>query len=97
MPHLGIQTVTVPGCVEGWSKLHRRFGKLPWNELFQPAIYYADHGYPLTEMIQAVWGTEVKALSGDENASRIFLRDGRSTKDPSLRPLSRPARDWAAP
>src|ERR1035437_6225647 len=45
MPTSGIHTVTVPGCVEGWAKLHSRYGKLPWKELFQPAIYYADHGF----------------------------------------------------
>ena len=50
MPQAGIQSVTVPGAVDGWAKLYRRFGKLPWAELFQPAIYYADHGYPLTEL-----------------------------------------------
>ena len=42
----GHPSVTVPGCVDGWAKLHQRFGKLPWNDLFQPAIYFAEHGYP---------------------------------------------------
>ena len=46
MPQEGIHSVTVPGCVDGWEKLHQRFGKLPWDDLFQPAIYFADHGYP---------------------------------------------------
>src|ERR1043166_7297029 len=55
MPQEGIQSVTVPGCVDGWAKLHKRFGKLPWRDVFQPAIYYADHGYPVTEMIVAAW------------------------------------------
>src|SRR5580692_4208929 len=39
MPQEGIQSVTVPGAVSGWSSLHKRFGKLSWSELFQPAIY----------------------------------------------------------
>src|SRR5215469_10684621 len=46
MPQEGIQSVTVPGAVEGWAKLHKRFGRLPWKDLFQPAIHYADHGFP---------------------------------------------------
>src|SRR5437879_5268675 len=40
MPQMGIDAVTVPGCVNGWAKLHKRFGKLPWKDVFQPAIYY---------------------------------------------------------
>src|SRR5213080_2888284 len=41
MPHDGIHTVTVPGAVEGWSKSHKRFGRLPWKDLFTHAIHYA--------------------------------------------------------
>src|SRR5437879_6560742 len=37
MPQSGIQSVTVPGCVDGWDKLHRKFGRLPWRDLFRPA------------------------------------------------------------
>jgi len=51
MPQDGIQSVTVPGCVNGWEKLHKRFGKLSWRELFQPAIYYAEKGFPVTEVV----------------------------------------------
>src|SRR5438270_6485945 len=46
MPQLGIHAVTVPGCVDGWSKLHGKFGKLPWKDLFAPAINYAKNGFP---------------------------------------------------
>ena len=90
MPQSGIQSVTVPGCVEGWSKLHKRFGKLAWSDLFQPAIYYADHGYPVTEIIQEAWRLTIRKLQGDENARRIYLRDGVSPqvgevfRDPQL-------------
>ena len=45
MPHVGIDTVTVPGAVEGWNKLHERFGQLPWKDLFTPAIFYAENGF----------------------------------------------------
>src|SRR5580698_9098561 len=40
VPLAGIHTATVPGGVDGWSKLHEKFGKLPWPDLFAPAIYY---------------------------------------------------------
>ena len=55
MPQKGIDSATVPGAVDGWTKLHDRFGKLRWSELFQPAIFYATHGYPVAEMIHAYW------------------------------------------
>ena len=78
MPQEGIHSVTVPGCVDGWAKLHKRFGKLPWSDLFQPAIYFADHGYPVTEMIGAAWKMEEGKLGKDENARRVFLPGGRA-------------------
>src|SRR5580704_2429966 len=78
MPQEGIHSVTVPGCVDGWEKLHKRFGKLPWAEVFQPAIYFADHGYPVTEMIGNAWKMEEGKLGKDQNAQRIFLREGHA-------------------
>ena len=50
MPQYGIDSVTVPGAVDGWAKLHERWGRLPWRDLFQPAIFYADHGFPVAEI-----------------------------------------------
>ncbi len=78
MPQEGIQSVTVPGCVDGWAKLHKRFGRLPWKDLFQPAIYYAEHGYPVTEMIGAAWEEKdvVDKLAKDQNARRVLLPHG---------------------
>src|SRR5437016_5220497 len=76
MPRTGIHSVTVPGCVDGWAKLHKRFGKLPWKDLFQPAIYYADHGFPVTEMIREAWKEEEPKLAKDLNAKRVLLPNG---------------------
>jgi gamma-glutamyltranspeptidase/glutathione hydrolase len=76
MPFDGIHSVTVPGCVDGWEKLHKRFGKLPWRDLFQPALYYATNGFPLTEMIQRQWEREASRLAQDQNARKVYLRDG---------------------
>lgn len=80
MPSKGIHTVTVPGAVEGWERLHRRFGKLPWRDLMQPAFYYAREGFPVTEIIQWDWENGQAALAGDDNARRIFLPGGRAPK-----------------
>src|SRR5271166_1789920 len=63
----GIHAVTVPGCVDGWEKMHQRFGRMRWRDLFKPAIYYAEHGFPVTELVQWEWA----------NASCILLDDAR--------------------
>jgi len=77
MPPEGIQSVTVPGCVDGWEKLHKRFGRLNWRELFQPAIYYAEEGFPVTEIIQDTWKSAAAKLWGDEAGRRIFLPEDK--------------------
>ncbi|HEV2691047.1 MAG TPA: gamma-glutamyltransferase [Bryobacteraceae bacterium] len=75
MPAFGIDAVTVPGAVAGWNALHERFGKLPWNELFKPAIHYADRGYPVPELIHGFWEEEV--ISQDPESRRVYLPDGK--------------------
>lgn len=73
MPSEGIDSVTVPGAVEGWNKLHERFGHLPWKDLFSPAIFYAEHGFAIQEVIGADWkGSEAK-LKSDPESRRVFL------------------------
>ena len=51
MPTRGWVPVTVPGAPATWRDLHARFGKLPFDVLFQPAIYYAEQGYPLSPIV----------------------------------------------
>ena len=76
MPETGIDSVTVPGCVRGWAELHKKFGKLPWSELFQPAIYYATHGFPVTEFVAAYWNGLKPKLEKDANARKVYLPGG---------------------
>ncbi len=80
MPLLGIHTVTVPGCVDGWSKLHGRFGRLPWKDLFAPAIYYAKNGFPVTEIIHETWHDEMPKLLNDVGGRRVYLKNGATPK-----------------
>ena len=77
MPEDGIHSVTVPGAVEGWAKAHERFGKLPWKNLFNPAIYYAEKGYSVPEIIHDFWGIGQTKLKHSEEAQRVFLPHGR--------------------
>src|ERR1700683_3918647 len=76
MPQSGVDSVTVPGVVDGWTKLHDRFGKLPWRDLFQPAIFYADHGYPVPELIHDFWKESQPELMKNPESRRVFLPGG---------------------
>jgi len=78
MPQEGIDSVTVPGVVDGWAKLHRRWGKLKWHDLFQPAIFYADHGFPVSEITDDWWQGASKGLQTNAESTRVFLPDGKA-------------------
>jgi gamma-glutamyltranspeptidase / glutathione hydrolase len=51
LPPYGAVTVTVPGTVDAWWRLHQRYGALPWADLFEPAIAYAEGGVPLSPVV----------------------------------------------
>src|ERR1043165_171610 len=51
MPNAGIYSVTVPGVVKGWDVFRARFGALPLSDLLAPAIFYAEEGFPVTDVI----------------------------------------------
>jgi gamma-glutamyltranspeptidase/glutathione hydrolase len=77
MPQSGIDTVTVPGAVAGWNLLHQRFGRLPWKDIFQSAIFYADEGYPVPELIHGFWEESIEDLIRDSESRRVFLRNDK--------------------
>ena len=49
-----IRTVTVPGCVDGWTALHQRFGRLPMAQVLAPAIRLAELGFPASPLLVGV-------------------------------------------
>ena len=55
IPQFGPLSWSVPGCVDGWAELNKRFGRKPLAELLAPAIRYAEEGFPLTEVIAGSW------------------------------------------
>src|SRR4030095_15520053 len=77
MPAAGIHTVTVPGAVAGWSKLHARFGTLNLGELLAPALHDADAGFPVTEVVARGWGNCTERLYAHPNTAKTYLVDGR--------------------
>ena len=86
MPQSGIHSVTVPGAVEGWYQMHQRFGKLPWKDLFQAAIQYAEQGYPVSEAIHEEWALNgsVTKLGRNPASARTFLPNGAAPKEGEL-------------
>jgi gamma-glutamyltranspeptidase / glutathione hydrolase len=77
MPAFGIDSVTVPGAVAGWNALHERFGRLPWKDLFTPAMFFAEQGYPVPEIIAGYWKDASEAFAQDAEGRRVYLPDGR--------------------
>jgi len=77
MPLAGIDSVTVPGAVAGWHALHERFGRLMWKDLFQSAIFYAEDGYPVPEIIASYWNDSVAWISKDPEGRRVYLPNGK--------------------
>jgi gamma-glutamyltranspeptidase / glutathione hydrolase len=80
IPGNGILSVSVPGCVMGWWELHQRFGKLPWKDLFEPAIYYASHGFPVAQWDSMYWPAYADVLTKNAEATRIYLPGGQPPK-----------------
>jgi gamma-glutamyltranspeptidase/glutathione hydrolase len=77
MPLQGIDSVTVPGAVAGWDALHERFGKMAWKDLFQPAISYAEAGYPVPEIIASYWKDSADWFANDPEGRRVYLPGGK--------------------
>jgi gamma-glutamyltranspeptidase/glutathione hydrolase len=80
MPGSGIHTVTVPGAVAGWDAMRARFGKLPMADLLAPAIYYADEGFPVTDVIANFWANGAARLAVEPLAAQTFLPNGRAPR-----------------
>ena len=67
IPPRGMLPISVPGTVDAWSELHKKFGKLKFSDDLAPAVKYAEEGFPVTELIAFYWhfGPEIyKDLAG---------------------------------
>ncbi len=79
-PKRGLDSVTVPGAVSGWAALSERFGKLPFEDLMQPAIEIAERGYLLPVVVQQKWAAATPELQGLPGFAQSFLPWGRAPK-----------------
>ncbi len=84
MPTEGPLSVTVPGCVDGWFRLHERFGSQPMQTLLQPAIDYANNGFPLTELIAHGWQVNLAKLRKWPGFAQVYAINGRAPRKGEL-------------
>ena len=84
VPQRGWLAVTVPGAPAAWRDMHARFGKLPFATLFEPALDYAEHGYPVAPVTANAWDVSARRFResnlGPEFAGwfETFVPSGRA-------------------
>lgn len=92
IPLFGMYSVTVPGAVAGWYKLHERYGKLPMSRILFPAIEYAEKGFPVSDIIATQWHRAEERLRATPDAARTLLTDGRTPRHGNLFKMPKLAR-----
>ena len=78
IPYLGPLPITVPGVVDGWFEMHDRYGRLSMLEIFQPAISYAEDGFPVSEVVSWLWKENAQSRAEYEGFRKIFMPNGRA-------------------
>jgi gamma-glutamyltranspeptidase/glutathione hydrolase len=80
MPQSGVDTITVPGAVDGWQKLADKFGRKKLSDDLAAAIRTAQDGFPVPELTAAVWGGSLDLLHADEAATKTYLPGDHAPK-----------------
>lgn len=75
IPSYGPLPVTVPGAVDGWIKLHERFGSVKFKDLFTPTINYARNGFPITETIAFYLKSSSERFKSYPNFKDVWMPD----------------------
>ena len=78
MPQRGWDSVTIPGAVSGWVALSERYGKLPFADLFEPAIRYARDGFPVSPVVAEKWRAAVPLMPTGLGWHEHFLPSGHA-------------------
>ncbi|MDW3224739.1 MAG: gamma-glutamyltransferase family protein [Paracoccaceae bacterium] len=80
MPFRGWDSVTVPGAISAWVELSDRFGKLDFETLFEPAVGYAERGFPVSPIIATLWQRAAEQLGDQPGFAQTFMPDGRAPR-----------------
>jgi gamma-glutamyltranspeptidase / glutathione hydrolase len=81
IPVSGPLSWSVPGCVDGWEELRKRFGSRRLAELLKPAIDYAEQGFPVSEVIARGWHSSAKSLAEWPDSASTYLPEGRAPEE----------------
>tara|TARA_E500000318_G_C3561082_1_gene213459 strand:+ start:679 stop:2376 length:1698 start_codon:yes stop_codon:yes gene_type:complete len=77
VPLYGPLPVSVPGCVDGWFKLHEKFGRLSMEDILQPAIDYGNNGFPVSEVIAYEMASNYEGLKDQPGFAQTYMPSGR--------------------
>jgi gamma-glutamyltranspeptidase/glutathione hydrolase len=88
IPSFGAISVSVPGAVQAWWDLHQRYGKLPWKDLFAPAIAQAEEGAPVTQNVAYYLASSSRRYNNPAsnieevaNFNAVWMTDGRPPRE----------------
>src|SRR5216110_1581369 len=78
IPPTGMLPISIPGTVDAWAELHKKFGKLKLSDDLAPAIHYAEEGFPVTELIAYYWAFGPRIYKGLPGAFlETYTPDGK--------------------
>lgn len=78
IPALGPLPVSVPGAVDGWFEMNKRFGSMEMKDILKPAIGYAKNGFPVTELIAYYWQGNARVLQQFPGFKETFMPNGKA-------------------
>ena len=84
IPAYGPLPVSVPGCVDGWFEMHKRFGKISMEDILNPAINYAENGFPVTELVSYYMEVANKNFNQYPNFKETYHINGYTPKKGQL-------------
>lgn len=85
IPVRGVLPVTVPGAVDGWSKALESFGTMRFSQVLEPAIHYADEGFPVSEKLSRHFAQQMEVLSSFPTTVETYLKNGKPDPGTVLR------------
>lgn len=78
IPAYGPLPVSVPGCVDGWYEMHRRFGRLPMKKILSPTIRYAREGFPVSELVAYYLAGNARILKQYPGFAETYMPGGKT-------------------